>query len=82
VHAFTDRNWHGKGGTPPFVDEVVGLVFKADRLLYHSTLGLRVIKKKKKSVLHWGGRHTRSQTIQGYLAHKKLPPPPSTTAGS
>ena len=24
-----------------------GLVFKADRLLYHSTLGLRVIKKKK-----------------------------------
>jgi len=25
-----------------------GLVFKADRLLYHSTLGLRVIKKKKK----------------------------------
>ena len=27
-----------------------GLVFKAHRLLYHSTLGLRVIKKKKKSV--------------------------------
>jgi len=25
-----------------------GLVFKAYRLLYHSTLGLRVIKKKKK----------------------------------
>jgi len=25
-----------------------GLVFTADRLLYHSTLGLRVIKKKKK----------------------------------
>ena len=25
-----------------------GLVFKAQRLLYHSTLGLRVIKKKKK----------------------------------
>jgi len=25
-----------------------GLVFKAHRLLYHSTLGLRVIKKKKK----------------------------------
>ena len=24
------------------------LVFKAHRLLYHSTLGLRVIKKKKK----------------------------------
>ena len=25
-----------------------GLVFKAHRLLYHSTLGLRVIKKKNK----------------------------------
>ena len=25
-----------------------GLVFKAHRLLYHSTLGFRVIKKKKK----------------------------------
>jgi len=24
-----------------------GLVFKAQRLMYHSTLGLRVIKKKK-----------------------------------
>jgi len=27
-----------------------GLVLKAHRLLYHSTLGLRVIKKKKISV--------------------------------
>ena len=27
-----------------------GLVFKAQRRLYHSTLGLRVIKKKKKKV--------------------------------
>ena len=26
-----------------------GLVFKAHRLLYHSTLGLRLIKKKKKT---------------------------------
>ena len=25
-----------------------GLIFKAHRLVYHSTLGLRVIKKKKK----------------------------------
>ena len=25
----------------------VGLVFEANRLFYHSTLGLRVIKKKK-----------------------------------
>ena len=29
-----------------------GLVFKAQRLLYHSTLGLRVIKKKKSGVDH------------------------------
>jgi len=27
-----------------------GLVFKAHRLLYHSTLGLRVIKKKRKKL--------------------------------
>jgi len=27
------------------------LVFKAHRLLYHSTLGLRVIKKKKRDAL-------------------------------
>ena len=27
-----------------------GLVFKAHELVYHSTLGLRVIKKKKRSV--------------------------------
>ena len=27
-----------------------GLVFKAHRLLYHSTLGLRVIKKKKEAL--------------------------------
>jgi len=34
-----------------------GLVFKAHRLLHHSTLGLRVIKKKKKkySPPGWGG---------------------------
>ena len=62
-----------------------GLVFKAHRLLYHSTLGLRVIKKKKKK---WrgntkrrevwaheaetsGGVRGRDHIIQGYLAHKK-----------
>jgi len=32
-----------------------GLVFKAHRLLYHSTLGLRVIKKKKKEMWHATG---------------------------
>ena len=33
-----------------------GLVFKTHRLLYHSTLGLRVIKKKKyfSCVVLWG----------------------------
>jgi len=31
-----------------------GLVFKAHRLLYHSTLGLRVLKKKKKVRLRFG----------------------------
>ena len=34
------------GGAEPLVRD--GLVFKAHRLVYHSTLGLRVIKKKKK----------------------------------
>jgi len=29
-----------------------GLVVKAHRLVYHSTLGLRVIKKEKKTLLH------------------------------
>ena len=34
-----------------------GLVFKAHKLLYHSTLGSRVIKKKKRgdALLHGGG---------------------------
>ena len=30
-----------------------GLVFKADRWLYHSTLGSRVIKKKKEEDVHY-----------------------------
>jgi len=33
-----------------------GLVFKAHALSYHSTLGLRLIKKKK----IWGSRRSRS----------------------
>ena len=45
-----------------------GLVFKAHRLVYHSTLGWRVIKNKKKARLQ---EHT---ALQGYLAHKKKPP--------
>ena len=35
-----------------------GLVFKAHRLLYHSTLGLRVTKKKKVAARTAGGSTT------------------------
>ena len=63
-----------------------GLVFKAHRLVYHSTLGLRVIKKKKKrspfSCEYSTDRpssYLRGATpcveVQGYLAHKKSPTP-------
>ena len=50
----------GVGAERPGVDPDVqnrllrfrgGLVFKAHRLLYHSTLGLRLIKKKKNRLL-------------------------------
>jgi len=40
-----------------------GLVFKAHRLLYHSTLGLRVIKKKKRRK---GGGETRRVMVKGF----------------
>ena len=112
---------------PPILNLRGGLVFKAHRRLYHSTLGLRVVRKKKKILnlryhqpsewdqiacfssldLYWtspesgatvvqitrlgkeglvllGGlvvctapRAIRSAAlpVQGYLAHKKLPPP-------
>ena len=63
-----------------------GLVFKAHRLLYHSTLGLRVIKKKKKVTCDSGERGRKPVelprfrtlallVLQGYLAHKKTPTP-------
>ena len=39
-----------------------GLVFKADRLVYHSTLGSRVIKKKKE-----GLRFAKSQQPPGWV---------------
>jgi len=52
-----------------------GLVFKAHRWLYHSTLGSGVIKKEKKSEPRGrkGADDDRlaSSTLQGYLAHKK-----------
>ena len=53
-----------------------GLVFKAHRLLYHSTLGLRVIQKKEKKLDSWHScaSWSRLVPIQGYLAHKKQPP--------
>ena len=46
-----------------------GLVFKAHRILYHSTLGLRVIKKKKKKVTEPGGVALRMLT---YLTRLSL----------
>ena len=65
-------------------------MFKAHRRLYHSTLGLRVIKKKRVKgrfraarcpllcvrARSWASppRAMRS-TIQGYLPHKKTPCP-------
>ena len=41
-----------------------GLAFKAHRLLYHSTLGLRVIKKKKKLEAR---RHSPPKPPASYL---------------
>jgi len=53
-----------------------GLVFKAHRLFYHSTLGSRVIKKKKKRCRAGAGAVVAVvKTVQGYLAHKKTPTP-------
>jgi len=43
-----------------------GLVFKADRLLYHSTLGVRVIKKKKKK------KKTETETDEGSMAFLQI----------
>ena len=66
-----------------------GLVFKAHRLWHHSTLGARVMKKKRSpferystfvrgAVCHVvSGTFVRSWLVwlQGYLAHKNRPPP-------
>jgi len=43
LHVFADDQYLVRGG----------LVFKAHRLVYYSTLGLRVIKKKKRSRQKW-----------------------------
>jgi len=42
-----------------------GLVFKAHRLLYHSTLGLRVIKKKKKTCQNSPSVHGIGRRLAG-----------------
>ena len=66
-----------------------GLVFKAHRLLCHSTQGLRVIKNKERGTLNFrlegnneekekttsGGEQFIVVVVQGYLAHKNPPPP-------
>ena len=51
-----------------------GLVFKAHRLLYRSTLGLRVIKKKKQV------RHSKAETLLQKI--RALPRPRSSAAVS
>ena len=52
-------------------------VFKAHRLVYHSTVGWRVIKKKKKVYESHEAIASQYLLVQGYLAHEKQPPPPS-----
>jgi len=50
-----------------------GLVFKAHRLVYHSTLGLRVLKKKKK-VMDLGSANWRKSARLSYaqIPHIRL----------
>ena len=65
-----------------------GLVFKAHRLVHHSTLGVRVIKKKKLPTSEgtdqppqangnlWGVANLLDViNLQGYLTYKKTHPP-------
>ena len=50
-----------------------GLVFEAHRLLYHSTPGLRVIKKKKKSAEGFGVNQINfSGTVPASATFKRL----------
>ena len=52
-----------EGGTAAAVQRLQGgLVFKAHRLFYHSTLGLRVMKKKR--MRHRGGARGRGEKVQ------------------
>jgi hypothetical protein len=68
ISPFLPRGWLG-GRAPCLRGEIRerlrgGLVIKANKLLYHSPLGLRVIKKKKKIVVGYprtmsSGRNSR-----------------------
>ena len=49
-----------------------GLVFKAHRLLYHSTLGLRVIKKKGRNLQCKCGRRVPRRTLGGVPREQKM----------
>ena len=42
-----------------------GLVFKAHRLLYHSTSGLRVIEKKRKQISHLNQSLGKTYPVSG-----------------
>ena len=57
-----------------------GLVFKAHRPLYHSSIGLRAIKKKKEKVGGWSRGWTSvsprlisSVRVQGGEMNKRVP---------
>jgi len=64
------RNRHPSTVCPDSTGSLIGLVFKAHRLVYHSTLGLRVIKQKKFADPRF--RSSRPAVrLHGYLAHKK-----------
>jgi len=66
-----------------------GLVFEAQRRLYNSTLGLRVIKKKKEGkeggsqpVSRGVGRQDRAAALRRGRAPEPGPPPPPADSPS
>ena len=59
-----------------------GLVLKAHRLLYHSTLGSRVIKKKKREGAYAVGESGRSLVHSRSCEDRVLDGPASGTKGS
>jgi len=66
----------------PHEETTLGLVFKAHRLVYHSTLGWRAIKKKKKTTLdpdkEWS---KRLQPPKLNFAPDTVNPSPQTRSG-